>query len=126
MGKTRRPPSSTASAPSRDAHELDRFQRTVERDLGYASANNPLESRSEQFLRRWRAGTYEIVEPPKVDGKGARAVAALYGTVYERLRNSEVIIDRCLTEWRRNPMRNPRRLVRLLIHTLDTSRALDV
>jgi hypothetical protein len=108
----------------------DRFQRTVEGDFGYVASNNLLESPSGQFLRRWRAGDLSIVEPPKVDGNGARtlarAIATLYGTAYEQLRNSEGIIDRCLAEWKRNPMRNPRRLVRLLIHALDTGRALDV
>jgi bacteriophage exclusion system BrxC/D-like protein len=108
----------------------DRFQRTVEGDLSYAAAHNLLESRSGQFLRHWRAGNFRIAEPPKVDGNGARrlarAVASLYGTAYEQSQNSEGIIDRCLAEWKRNPMRNPRRLVRLLIHALDNSRALDV
>ena len=108
----------------------DRFQRTVNGDFGYAASNNLLESPAGQFLRRWRAGDVRIVDPPKVDGIGARtlarAVASLYGTAYEQLRNSEGIVDRCLTEWKRNPMRNPRRLVRLLIHTLDTARALDL
>jgi P-loop Domain of unknown function (DUF2791) len=107
----------------------DRFRRTVEGDFGYAATNNLLESRAGHFLRHWRAGDFRIVEPPKIDGSGARtlarAVAALYGTAYEQRRNSERIVDRCLAEWRRNPMRNPRRLVRLLIHTLDTGRALD-
>src|SRR5206468_4028285 len=92
----------------------NRFLRSVEADFGYAAANNLLESGSGQFLRHWRTDNFRSVEPLKLDGHGARtlarAVATLYETAYEQHRNSEQLVDRCLADWRQNPMRNPRRL----------------
>lgn len=106
----------------------ERFERTLDQDIGYAIADAELNTDSEYFLRMWRDRGFGLVEPPGIDSESARtlvgAIRSLYADAYGIGRIDEAIIERCLDEWRQNPSRNPRRLVRALIHVLDASRPL--
>jgi len=68
------------------------------------------------------------VEPPTFDRQLARVlasrVASLYADAYACERVADDFVSSCVEEWARNPSRDPRRLIRLLIHRLDCRRAL--
>lgn len=67
------------------------------------------------------------MEPPAINRNGAHELAhtitLLYETAYS-YGGENGVRERCVDEWMRNPVRNPRRLIRLLIHRLDVSRKL--
>jgi hypothetical protein len=65
-----------------------RFQRTIDSDLGYAAANNLLQSRAGRFLRRWQEGSCRTVEPPKMDGKCTDARTRCRISVRNRVRTA--------------------------------------
>jgi hypothetical protein len=106
----------------------ERFERTVGKDIEYAAGAALLDPAAQNFLRQWRDGQFSIVKPPAIDASCARvladAVASLYTDAYD-IAASDAVVARCLDEWGRNPGRNPRRLVRSLIHELDLIRPLS-
>jgi hypothetical protein len=102
-----------------------RFDRTVARDLDDAITTNSL---AREFLATWRRGERRTVEPPTVDARNAQDLAAaiqlLYESAFAQVPDSESAVERCLSSWARNPSRNPRRLIRLLVDELDCRRPL--
>jgi hypothetical protein len=99
-----------------------RFDRVVEKDIAAAGENaNP-------FFEVWRQRARGLTTPPQIDERNGRILAervcALYDAGHGPVADLSGIIDRCLTEWRGNPVRNPRRLLRSLIATLDRQRPL--
>jgi hypothetical protein len=68
------------------------------------------------------------MEPPAIDRNGAHELAHTITSLYQTGYNHDGengVRERCVDEWMRNPARNPRRLIRLLVHRLDVSRKLD-
>jgi hypothetical protein len=108
----------------------ERFVRTIEADaarglLGYSF----LTGDAAWFLRSWQRSSFTMLEPPTVDVRAARALAATVVEIYKSAYNGEGaekrnLAEQCVEEWAANPSRNPRRLIRLLIHRLDVARQL--
>jgi hypothetical protein len=103
-----------------------RFERTIESDLARGVLQYDFATDSATwFLKAWHSGQFTVLEPPTVDARNARtlagAVAELYESAYGNLREHDRLIDNCVTEWLDNPSRNPRRLIRLLVHRLDVN-----
>jgi hypothetical protein len=108
-----------------------RFDRTIRADLSNDVFTNAVMSPvAKTFLQGWQREKYQIVEPPAINRHAAnelaRAIASLYQVAYREVGdNSMRVSERCVEEWMRNPVRNPRRLIRLLVHRLDVGRALN-
>jgi bacteriophage exclusion system BrxC/D-like protein len=108
----------------------DRFRRTVDADIGrgvtdWANASTT----ARRFLTAWQRNAFETVEPPAIDRQLGRAlatrVAKLYSGAYAADEATDDFINSCAEEWARNPARDPRRLIRLVVHRLDCRRAGD-
>lgn len=108
----------------------DRFGRRVQRDLDNGLLVYAPTDDASQFLRTWRASGYRVVAPPAVTDVHAEhlvdCIVGAYRSAY-----SDAPIDRAeasavLTAWKRNPSRNPRRLIRTLIDALDARRPLAI
>jgi hypothetical protein len=108
-----------------------RFDRTIQTDISrHILADASVNADARGFLRGWKARKYRVIEPPVIDrpaaGQLAQAVSSLYQLAYGQLaENVDVISAHCVEDWMRNPVRNPRRLVRLLVHRLDVMHNLD-
>ena len=106
-----------------------RFDRTIRSDIDSGVLSNPVMSpAARNFLQGWRRDQYKIMEPPAINRSGAHDLANTITSLYQ-IAHSYVadsgIRERCVDEWMRNPVRNPRRLIRLLIHSLDVGRKLS-
>jgi Protein of unknown function (DUF2791). len=106
-----------------------RFQLRVAQD---ATPNISLFSHiksAANFLTAWQAGRYSIVEPPQIAGTEAGRLADLVASIYrDAYPETEFLaedIDGAVARWNMNPHRNPRRLVRAVIDTLDARRSLS-
>ena len=105
-----------------------RFDRTIRSDISNdVLATAVMTPAAKSFLEGWRREQYKIMEPPAINRNGAQELAhtitSLYQTAYSH-GGENGIRERCVDEWMRNPSRNPRRLIRLLVHRLDVSRNL--
>ena len=106
-----------------------RFERTVLSDINRGVLSYDFTSdNASWFLRSWGGDRFTRFEPPQVDGRNARTLAAkvldLYSTAYGLGTSQNKLVDRCVEDWIENPSRNPRRLIRALIHQLDKQRPL--
>jgi hypothetical protein len=104
-----------------------RFDRTIKRDIDAGFLQMDLgSSAATDFLKRWQKGLFQLFEPPTISvrdaGILARAIKSLYEGAYGELRGLDDQLERCLTDWRKNPGRNPRRLIRSLVDTCDSNR----
>jgi BREX system ATP-binding protein BrxC/D len=107
----------------------ERFERAIAIDLQRGILRMAsITPAASSFLRAWEGQEYQIVEPPGIGSDAAatlaQSVAALYEEAHAIDRNDGVM-ERSVEEWRGNPSRNPRRLIRLLIHRLDVRRRLE-
>jgi P-loop Domain of unknown function (DUF2791) len=105
-----------------------RFDRTIRSDISNdVIATAVMTPAAKSFLQGWRREQYKIMEPPAINRNGAdelaHTITSLYQTAYSHS-GENGIRERCVDEWMRNPVRNPRRLIRLLVHRLDVSRRL--
>jgi hypothetical protein len=108
----------------------ERFERTIAIDLQRGILRMAsMTSAAARFLRAWGEQEYHIVEPPAIDARQApilaRAVARVYDEAYATGRGDGAM-EQSVDEWKSNPSRNPRRLIRLLIHRFDMLRGLEV
>jgi hypothetical protein len=106
-----------------------RFDQTIAYDLGRDfSEYLPASLSARAFLRSWSQGSFEMLEPPEVDSRNARvlarSIARLYGEAYGTDGSGDGLVNQCVATWLQNPGRNPRRLIRLLVHQLDLRRPL--
>jgi hypothetical protein len=106
-----------------------RFDRTVRSDVdNNVLSNGVITPAARSFLQGWRREKYKIIEPPVINRSGAHDLAntitSLYQIAYSYVADGG-IRERCVDEWMRNPVRNPRRLIRLLVHRLDVGRKLS-
>jgi hypothetical protein len=99
-----------------------RFDKVVAMDGPRAEGN------ARWLLQGLGAGTFARFETPTLDRSKASglagAVAKLYCEAYPSTRIADSQIESCVEEWGRNPSRNPRRLIRLIVNRLDLSRPL--
>jgi hypothetical protein len=108
-----------------------RFDRTIRSDLSNGILSSAvITMEATRFLLGWDRGEYQVIEPPVIGRQGAtdlaQMVASLYHLAYRHVSpNAAALCERCVEDWIRNPVRNPRRLVRLVIHRLDVMRALQ-
>jgi bacteriophage exclusion system BrxC/D-like protein len=107
----------------------DRFDLTLKTDIDRGLADSSAASDDARwFLKAWARGVIASFEPPAVDARLARdlakRVACLYADAYGECPEGDAIVDRCMTEWTSNPSRNPRRLIRLVVDRLDTTRGI--
>jgi hypothetical protein len=106
----------------------ERFERVLEMDeLNGMAVGVMGQTEGPAFVQAWGEGRFQVLSPPELRSRDAtrlaEAVAALYTTAYDGTA-TDGIASRCVQEWSRNPSRNPRRLVRLLVHRLDIGRKL--
>jgi hypothetical protein len=104
----------------------DRFKHIVEVDLSRNVLSWPQTSEhARRFLRAWSSNQYEIVSPPLINSVLANTLAANVIRIYRDAHSNGIVdgvfLRRCIDEWNRNPSRNPRRLIRLIVHGLDVS-----
>lgn len=106
----------------------DRFGQTIEDSLMRGASSYAFTTDdAEWFLQAWQRSAFRILATPEVDLRAARSLATAVSRTYEEAFCNEVnrdTVDRCLEDWASNPSRNPRRLIRLLVHRLDVERRL--
>jgi hypothetical protein len=110
----------------------ERFQATVMSDRSNEptlSWSSRLDEAASSYLRTWATGKSRVVEAPQIDGANAtelaRNVATLYNRAYGVPPGPDRIAAEALRQWRSNPGRNPRRLIRLVIHHCDMARGVQ-
>jgi hypothetical protein len=105
-----------------------RFELCIARDLNPDISLFAHVKLAANFLNSWRAGTHSIIEPPRIAASEAARLAALvletYRDAYPGIECGAEEIDAAVRRWQGNPTRNPRRLVRSVIDTLDAKRSL--
>lgn len=105
----------------------ERFNRTAIMDAARVS-NSALAGIEDAraFLESWQNDKFLVVEPPPISLSAARRlaenVAKIYSEAYPNGQIAARLIDGSVAEWRDNPSRNPRRLIRLVIGRLDQAR----
>jgi bacteriophage exclusion system BrxC/D-like protein len=101
----------------------DRFTRLARADYGRATPE------AFAFLESITSSKLALFQTPQLDHQRAWrlaiAVANLYKEAHPSVRFSESQVDSWVGEWGRNPSRNPRRLIRLVVNRLDLSRPLS-
>jgi hypothetical protein len=107
----------------------DRFRQAVEQDLARGVMSMAFATDDARwFLRAWNQERFHVIDPPQVDAAKARElaylVANLYASAYSGAPVTRELVDSCVREWKGNPGRNPRRLIRLVIHRMDLHRPL--
>ena len=106
----------------------ERFGRMVKEDIGRGALyHSSLSENGRQFLKRWAQSAFEVLEAPRIDRSSALKLAASVVHLYHRaygLPPDYGVVARCVYEWARSETRNPRRLIRLVVHSLDIRRAI--
>lgn len=105
----------------------ERFDKTIQSDLSRGILDSgSVSENAKWFLQSWNTDRFSETRPPAMDLRTAKqlahAVENLYETGYAPPANG--VADHCLEEWSRNPARNPRRLIRLLVHRFDLARGM--
>lgn len=105
-----------------------RFEQRIALDLQQGLLSYGPTKEAARFLEAWRVGQYAIEEPPHFDLRSARRLAELiletYSVAYANAVGRPETIQTAIASWHANPSRNPRRLVRALIDSLDENRLL--
>ena len=107
----------------------ERFDRVIQDDTAKnAALMNGTGQHAGWFIRAWSQAQLPTLTPPIVDGTNAHdlanAVVRLYRMAYPNASVEDRVIRGCVDEWKANPSKNPRRLIRVLIHRLDAVRSL--
>jgi P-loop Domain of unknown function (DUF2791) len=105
----------------------ERFAATVRDDLNRGMLNyTSAPVNAQWFLRAWRDERFCVIEPPAIEisdaAKLADALLDLYRNAYPDHRIDRRALAPCIVEWARNPVRNPRRLIRMVVNKLDQGR----
>ena len=107
----------------------DRFLRTVDEDVQRMKEVAFTNDEAKTFLRSWAKKEFEFLRPPEVDEQGAHALARevtrFYHEAYASGASARDTTAQCVKLWSTNPGKNPRRLIRLVVNTLDTARPLS-
>jgi hypothetical protein len=105
----------------------ERFQRTIDADIGQGVATWSQTSEAARWLlNTWAVRKFEVVAPPEFDRNAAAVLAKRVSDIYSAADSALSIDDRVvrsvIAAWAQNPSRDPRRLIRLIIHHLDIRR----
>jgi hypothetical protein len=104
----------------------ERFGRTVEADhFKLFQVDSSPDEHAAWVLKGWRSDSFDIAKPPDVAEKFATEVAARVAKLYQEaygVRASAAALTKAVHEWRTNPVRNPRRLIRRLVEEIDEGR----
>lgn len=107
----------------------ERFERAIANDLQRGILRMAsVTPAATSFLKAWERQEYQVIEPPEINADAATAIAQSVASVYEEAHDidgNEGVMATSVEEWKVNPSRNPRRLIRLLIHLLDVRRRLE-
>lgn len=108
----------------------ERFNRTLAADIERLAWDRfPVKENAHWFLTHWQKGAFDTVKPPSIDKvlapMVAERVAELYRDAYEIDLNN-LHFDQVVTEWAKNPVRNPRRLIRSIVEKIDRSRQIPL
>jgi hypothetical protein len=106
-----------------------RFDRALEGDLRGALDDPGLSEAARWFLEEWEKKRLELMDPPRVDGEGARLLAERVERLYElahgfRLADRRGVL-RCVEEWSEDAGGNPRTLIRRVVDCLDRRRPIQ-
>jgi P-loop Domain of unknown function (DUF2791) len=104
-----------------------RFDNAIKKDLQQDLLQMAIDPDAMLFLRKWHTGRYRVIDPPPINAHSANELADRVGTLYRtayRTHGDPGFSRKCVDDWMRNPGRNPRRLIRLVVHRLDAARAL--
>ncbi len=105
----------------------ERFEATVRSDLNRGDLEaERIPANARWFLKGWRDTRYSVLEPPSVDVGGAARLSSIiceiYREAYPDYSPDGHALAKCIVEWARSPVRNPRRLIRMLVNKLDVLR----
>jgi hypothetical protein len=105
-----------------------RFDRTIRSDIANdILGTSVIMKAASSFLRAWSREEYKILEPPAINRHRANELSMVITSLYQAaysFTDEKGVRELCVDEWMRNPARNPRRLIRLLVHRLDVNRKL--
>lgn len=108
-----------------------RFDAVVQADLGRGILNDPsMTQEAKWFLRAFDRRDLDVVAPPSIDIASARELAKRIRQLYEQAHGFRgphgPSLGALIDAWSRDPRRNPRTLIRLIIDELDRIRPLSV
>ncbi|MGH8736739.1 MAG: hypothetical protein ACREVC_05195 [Burkholderiales bacterium] len=86
-----------------------------------------LDPDAEWFLSNWKKRSFTLLQPPSIEGGYAAEVVDRVAALYKDAHKCEPrpeLLKEALQAWSKNPIRNPRRLIRSVVERLDESRAL--
>ena len=93
-----------------------RFDRTINTDIANGLSSCDLGSEeASNFLNGWQSNHYQRHKPPVIDARRAKtlgmSICSLYERAYGKVDDLDNLLEKCLSDWQRNPARNPRRLI---------------
>lgn len=105
-----------------------RFDLTISRDIEHAAWKSAtLDPGAAWFFDAWRRRKLDVVTPPSMDAEAARSLALnvlrLYRSAYPTIDVADDAVANVVTEWKSDPARNARRLIRLVVNELDRLRS---
>jgi hypothetical protein len=104
----------------------ERFNLTVDADLArIGDLYFTPDENAVWFLSKWKKQFFQIIHPPTIDRRIAPIIAERVAALYRDAHDIEVdksVMERALSEWSRNPTRNPRRLIRGVVECIDQAR----
>ena len=107
----------------------DRFNRTLDLDLERIEwTTYDLDGDAQWFLNHWKKRSFTLLQPPSVGRGFAPEVVQRVAALYKDAHSCELdpaLLQQAIHDWSKNPIRNPRRLIRGVIERLDQSRALS-
>lgn len=105
-----------------------RFQRCLDRDLSDGLWRHSSSTSAVTFLESWHTGAYRQIAPPAMSDEHAedlvKRIVHAYGDAYAIPSGDSFDVSTILVNWKSNPSRNPRRLIRSIIDALDAQRGL--
>jgi hypothetical protein len=101
----------------------ERFDRRIKNDIEQG-VDHLVDDNAQWFLESWAKNRFAVINPPSMDLRSASQLAETVETIYDAAYSAVAkgVAARCVEEWARNPSRNPRRLIRLIVHHLDLAR----
>jgi bacteriophage exclusion system BrxC/D-like protein len=106
----------------------ERFNRTLASDLERIEWDHyALDPYADWFLSHWKKRSFRFIQPPSLEREYAREVVSRVAELYKTAHECEPrpdVLKAALLDWSKNPIRNPRRLIRSVVERLDQSRAL--
>ena len=106
----------------------DRFDTAIGRDVNRKELRWIADTKAKWFLERWQNGLVEVMETPRFGPSEARELATrvvrLYRRAYPVPKGGAIDPEEWVKDWEASPARNPRTLIRTIVHHLDRTRPL--